>query len=187
MREASRTQRHRNRRKKQIWLLIPATRCSDPHSVLVKLIHVACNGTRQPRVYRQPGMIERHSSWILVLLHTPEPLNVTANTVHNISITIENDVLPQHHHVEQPLRNKSCRVIFYEKVSVDDPQRVLLVPKTGWWCLFNILNTACCQSALVPLVVFFGDIDHFASTQPCLCRRRRCWYRILPLQLVPCP
>ena len=76
-------------------------------------------------------MVERRCGWILVLLHMPQPLHVAANTVHNISLAIENDVLPQHHHIEQPLRNKSCRVIFHEKVSVDDPQRVLQIPETG--------------------------------------------------------
>ena len=61
------------------------------------------------------------------------------------------------------LANEFCRVIFHEKVH--NPQRVLQVPETGWWCLFIFINTACCQSALVPLVVLLGDIDHFASTQ----------------------
>ena len=76
-------------------------------------------------------MVERHCGWILVLLHTPQPLHVAANTVHNISLAIENEVLAQHHHIEQPLGNKSFRVIFNEKVSVDDPQRVLQKPGNG--------------------------------------------------------
>ena len=159
MREASRTQQHQNWREKQIYLLIPATRCSDSHTVLLKLIHVACNGTRQPGVYKQPGIIVRHCSWILVLLHTPEPLNVMANTVHNISIAMENEVLTQNHHVEQPLRNRSCRVIFYEKVSVDAPQRVLRVSKkAGGVSLISSIQLAvkvhffpwpCCLETLI--------------------------------------
>ena len=79
---------------------------------------------------------------MLVLCHTPQPLHVAANTVHNISLSIENDVLPQHYPIEQPFRNKSCRVRFHEEVSVDDPQRVSQIPETGWWCLLDILNTA---------------------------------------------
>ena len=117
-------------------------------------------------------MGERRCSWILVLFHTPQPLHVAANTVHNISIVIENDVHPKHHHIEQPLRNKSCRFIFHEKVSVDDQQGVLQVPETGWWCLFDIINTSCCQIAFVPLVALLGDIDDFASTHLCLWRCR---------------
>ena len=110
-------------------------------------------------------MVEWHCGWILVLLHTPEPLYVAANTVHNISLAIENDVFPQHHHIEQPLRNKFCSVIFNEKVSVDDPQRVLQIPETGWRCLVDILNTAGRQRELL---VRLGDIDHIASIQLCL-------------------
>ena len=113
-------------------------------------------------------MVEWHCGWILVLLHTPEPLHFAANTVHNISLAIENDVFPQHHHIEQPLRNKSWRVVFNEKVSVDDPQRVLQIPETAWRCLFNILNTAGCQSVFDPLLVRLGDIDHIAITELCL-------------------
>ena len=82
-------------------------------------------------LYRQPGMVERRCGWILVPLHMRQPLHVAANTVHNISFAIENDVLPQHHHIEQPLRNKYCRVVFHEKVSVDDPHRVLQIQETG--------------------------------------------------------
>ena len=103
-------------------------------------------------------MVEWHCGWIFLLLHTPEPLYVAANTLHNISLAIENDVFPQHHHIEQPLRNKSCSVIFNEKVSVDDPE-------TGWRCLFNILNTAGRHIEFAPLLVLLGDIDHIASTQ----------------------
>ena len=110
-------------------------------------------------------MVEWHCGWILVLLHTPEPLYVAANTVHNISLARENDIFPQYHHIEQPLRNKSCSVIFNEKVSVDDSQRVLQIPETGWRCLFNILNTAGRQSKFAPFLVLLGDIDHIASTQ----------------------
>ena len=113
-------------------------------------------------------MVEWHGSWIPVLLYMPQPLHVAANTVHNISLAMENDVLPQHLHVERMLRNKSCRVIFNEKVSVDDPQRVLQIPEMGLWCLFNILNTACRQSEFAPLLVLLGDIDHVASSQLCL-------------------
>ena len=65
-------------------------------------------------------MIERHNSWILVLLDTPELLNVSANTVHHISVAIENDILTKHHHIERPLGHKSCRVIFQERVSADN-------------------------------------------------------------------
>ena len=113
-------------------------------------------------------MVEWHCGWILLLLHMPEPLYVAANTLHNISLAIENDVFPQHHHIEQPLGNKSCSVIFNEKVSLDDPQWVLQIPETGWRCLFNILNTAARQREFAPLLVLLGDNDHIASTQLCL-------------------
>ena len=113
-------------------------------------------------------MVEWHCGWILVLLHTPEPLYVAANTVHNISLAIENHVFPKHHHIEQPLRNKSCSVLFNDKVSVDDPQPVLQIPETSWRCLFNIFNTARRQREFAPLLVLLGDIDHIASNQLCL-------------------
>ena len=113
-------------------------------------------------------MVESHCCWIFLLLHTPEPLYVAANTLHNISLAIENDVFAQHHHIEQPLRNKSCSVIFNEKVSVNDPQRVLQIPETGWQFLSNIINTAGNQREFAPLLVPLGDIDHIASTQLCL-------------------
>ena len=57
---------------------------------------------------------------------------ILARFSNNISLALENDVLPQHHHIEQPLQNKSCRVILNEKVNVDDPQRVVQIPGTGW-------------------------------------------------------
>ena len=113
-------------------------------------------------------MVEWHCGWIFLLVHTPEPLYVAANTLHNISLAIENDVFSEHHHIEQPLRNKACSVIFNEKISVDDPQRVLQIPETGWRCLFNILNTAGRQREFAPLLVLLGDIDHIASIQLCL-------------------
>ena len=113
-------------------------------------------------------MVEWHSGWIFFLLHTPEPLYVAGNTLQNISLAIENDFFPQHYHIEQPLRNKSCSVIFNEKVSVDDPQRVLQIPETGSRCLSNILNTARRQREFAPLLILLGDIDHIASTQLCL-------------------
>ena len=183
MREASRTHWHQKQQKRQIYLLIPAARCSNTHSLLVKLIHVCCDETRHPRVYRQPGMIERNCRWILLPLDTPQPLHASANTVNHIHLTIESQILTQHHHIEQPLRSESCRVVFYEEVSVENPQWLLQVPDTGWWCLVHFLHTACCQSALGPFVVLLGDIIHFGSTQLCLCGGRRCWCVSLPLQL----
>ena len=109
-------------------------------------------------------MVEWHCGWNSLLLHTPELRYVAANTLHNISLAIENDVFPQHHHIEQPLRNKSCSVIF----NVDERQRVLQIPETGWRCLFNILNTAGQQSEFAPLLILLGYIDHIANTQLCL-------------------
>ena len=148
MPEAWRTQRRRKQQKRHIYLPIPAACCSDPHSVLLKLIHVGCDRTRNPGVYRQPGMRERDRSWILLLVYTAEPLHVSANTVHHVSVAKKNQTVTKHHHSKQPVRNESCRVLFHRKVSVDNPQQVLQVQETGWWCLFDILNTV--QVHLVP-------------------------------------
>ena len=74
-------------------------------------------------------MVEWHCGWNFLLLHTREPLYVAANTLQYISLAIENEVFPQHPHIEQPLWNESCSVIFNKKVSVDaaDPGNGLAV------------------------------------------------------------
>ena len=38
-------------------------------------------------------MIERYSKWVPLVLDTPEPLNVSANTKHHVSVAIENESL----------------------------------------------------------------------------------------------
>ena len=88
-------------------------------------------------------MIERHCTWVLPLPNTPEPLYVLTNTGHHISLAIEDQILSQRHHAEQPLGTESCRIVFQEEVGVDNPQLVLQVPERGRWGLFNIPGAAC--------------------------------------------
>ena len=126
MREGSRTQWCQKQGKQRIYLLVAAGCSSNQHSVLVKLIHVGGDGTPPLRIHSELGVIERHCTWVLHLLGTPKPLYVPTNTIHPISVAIENQILSQHRHIERPLWNQYCRVVFLKEVGVDNPQWVYI-------------------------------------------------------------